>query len=163
MRHTLSILLLLAIARAPNMSAQSSAGSPLEYRNAQYGFCFSLPASWKGYSIITEQWEGAPPGSQSFTRGPKLLIRHPHWTEKDPYEDIPIMVFTHAQWQLVAKEELIVSAAPIGPSELGSNVRYVFALPPRYNFDLATGWQEVDNLIQHKSLRAPCASLTSSQ
>ena len=68
------------------------------------------------------------------------------------------MVFTHAEWKLVTEEKLIVSAAPIGPSELGSNARYTFALPPRYNFDYATGWQEVESLVQHKSFHAPCAT-----
>lgn len=144
------------MAAALCMSVQSLAGSSIEYRNAQFGFCFSLPASWKGYSILIDQWKGSTPGSQDLTHGPRLRIRHPEWTEKDPYEDIPILVFTHAEWMQVAEEKLVVSAAPIGPSELGSNARYVFALPPRYNFDYATGWQEVQSLIQHQSFHAPC-------
>ena len=28
------------------------------YRNTRYGFSFSLPESWQGYSIITDKWEG---------------------------------------------------------------------------------------------------------
>jgi hypothetical protein len=156
-RCTLSILIVLLAAAIFRASAQSDAGPSIEYRNPKYGFCFSLPASWKGYSILSDQWEGdTPPGSQNFIHGPKLRIRHPKWTKENPYEDIPIMLFTHAEWKLVTEEKLIVSAAPIGPSELGSNVKYVFALPPRYNYDFSTGYQEVESLIQHKSLRAPC-------
>ena len=30
------------------------------------------------------------------------------------------------------QEKLAVSAAPIGPSKLGENARFVFALPPRW-------------------------------
>src|SRR5438874_2666292 len=28
------------------------------YHDAQNGFTFSLPASWKGYSVLVQQWEG---------------------------------------------------------------------------------------------------------
>jgi hypothetical protein len=160
--RALSILVLLAIA-ALGVSAQSTAGPSIEYRNAKFGFCFSLPASWKGYSILSDQWEGSTPDSQNVSHGPRVRIRNPKWTEKDPYEDIPILVFTPAEWKLVTEEKLNVSAAPIGPSELGSNARYVFALPPRYNFDYATGWQEVETLLQNKSLHAPCGRHTGGQ
>lgn len=30
----------------------------LLYRNTKYGFTFSLPSSWKGYSIVTSTWSG---------------------------------------------------------------------------------------------------------
>lgn len=161
-KRTLSILFLF-VAATFHASAQGDAAPSIEYRNAHYGFCFSLPASWKGYSIMSDQWDGSTPDSQNVTHGPRLRIRNPKWTEKDPYEDIPILVFTHAEWNLVTQEKLNVSAAPIGPSELGSNARYVFALPPRYNFDYATGWQEVEDLIQRKSLHAPCGMRTNGQ
>jgi hypothetical protein len=161
-RAALSILVLLATAIALKTSAQvNTAGPAIEYRNAQYGFCFSLPGSWKGYSVLAEEWKGSPPDSRSFTKGPLLRIRHPHWTEQDPHEDVPIMVFTHAQWRLVEKEQLIVSAAPFGPSELGRNGRYVFALPPRFDYDFATGREEVEALIRNKSLHAPCGKRAS--
>lgn len=60
------------------------------------------------------------------------------------------MVFTLAQWS----EDLIVSAAPIGPSELARNAHYVFALPPRYNFAFPDGYQEVEAILQAKPLHA---------
>jgi hypothetical protein len=145
--------------------ARAAESPSIEYRNARYGFCFSLPASWKGYSIVTGQWAGSsPPGSQNLTNGPLLRIRHPNWTDQDPYEDIPIMVFTHTQWQLVKSDKLDVSgAAPFPPGELGHNTRYVFALPPRFDYDFITGYQEVESLISHKSLHAPCGRRASSQ
>ena len=30
-------------------------GPPIVYHNAQYDFCFRLPASWKGYTIGATQ------------------------------------------------------------------------------------------------------------
>jgi hypothetical protein len=58
------------------------------------------------------------------------------------------MIFTLQQW----KEDLVVSAAPIGPSELGRNSRYVFALPARYNYAYPDGYKEVEEIIEKKPL-----------
>jgi hypothetical protein len=55
------------------------------------------------------------------------------WTEDNPMQDIPIMVLTLDQWGEVTAEKISVGAAPIPPSELGRNNKYVFALPARYN------------------------------
>ena len=57
------------------------------------------------------------------------------------------MVFTPEQWNLIQKEELAVSAAPIGPSELGQNAKYIFALPARYNYAFPVGFEEVQTII----------------
>lgn len=131
-------------------------GSWILYRNKQYGFCFSLPASWRGYSVVKQQWRGGPPGSGSDHRGPKILIRHPKWTAVEPYEDIPIMIFSLSEWRFVEKEEWVVSTAPFPPTELARNGHYVFALPPRYNYDFAKGYEEVDRLVKGKRLRTTC-------
>jgi len=124
------------------------------YENTQYGFKFSLPNSWKGYSIVTDKWEGRDTKSGNVTEtGPMFSIRHPQWTSATPRQDIPIMVFTIAQWKLILQETLAVSAAPIGPSELGRNSKYVFALPARYNFAYPIGYQEVEQILQNKPLQ----------
>jgi hypothetical protein len=157
-KWTLSILIVLLAAVSFRASAQSNAAPSIEYRNAKYGFCFSLPASWKGYSILSNEEDAKLPRSQKPHHFIELRIRHPKWTEQEPYEDIPILVFTHPDWKLVREEKLNVSAAPFPPSELGRNARYVFALPPRYNYDFSTGYQEVESLIEHKSLHAPCSA-----
>ena len=136
--------------------------TPVEYRNTQYGFTFSLPADWKGYSIVTEKWQGFPistgNASSSTTSaavyGPELLIRNPLWTAKNPRQDIPIMIFTTAQWGLVQQMKLSVGAAPVPPSELGHNSTYVFALPARYNYAFQTGYQEVEKILAGKPLQA---------
>jgi hypothetical protein len=131
--------------------------SCLVYTNTQYGFAFCLPLGWRGFTVDTSQWEGRvlegdTGGPPRIIHGPELFIRHPLWTAANPRQDIPIMVFTHAQWRLVGREALAVSAAPIGPSELGRSRSYVFALPARYNFALLTGWQEVQDILDQHPL-----------
>ncbi|WP_211233479.1 hypothetical protein [Thermicanus aegyptius] len=84
--------------------------------------------------------------------GPQLLIRHPNWTQKNPRQDIPIMVFTHEQWNALQNGDFSVSAAPIGPSKLGSNSVYVFALPARYNYAFQTGFEEVEEILKNNPL-----------
>lgn len=139
-------------------STSSTSSSPVNsilvvYKNSQYGFSFSLPSSWKGYSIVTTKWDGRDTTSSKVTQtGPLYSIRHPLWTSAKPRQDIPIMVFTIPQWKLILKETLAVSAAPIGPSELGRNSEYVFALPARYNFAYPLGYQEVEQILQGKPL-----------
>lgn len=126
------------------------------YSNTEYGFDFTLPISWEGYTIQSEDWQGtALEGDQQGTvveKGTKLMIRHPKWTTDDPRQDIPIMVFTLDQWDQVINEKIAVSAAPLPPSELGRNSSYVFALPARYNFAFPTGYEEVDQIIQSGAL-----------
>lgn len=130
---------------------------PVVYENDTYGFRFYLPETWRGYTIVEEQWQEAAvheDGTGSAQTGPKLLIRNPNWTEEDPYQDIPIMVFTVQQWNAVQSGDLIVSAAPIVPSMLGSNSSYVFAIPPRYNFAFPTGYEEVQDILNGNPFRA---------
>jgi len=126
----------------------------LIYTNTQYSFSFSLPDSWKGYQIIESKWEGNPPGSDTVTeQGPIISIRNPKWTQENPYQDIPIMVFTLEQWDSLQQEAFHIGAAPIGPSELGSNTKYVFALPARYNFSFPTGYEEVEKILEGNPLK----------
>jgi hypothetical protein len=134
---------------------QTPAQTQIVYANTQYGFNFSLPASWKGYTIVTSTWQGdmIEEPSQKLT-GPEISIRHPLWTSANPRQDIPIMIFTPAQWNLIQQERLSLGAAPIGPSELGHNANYYFALPARYNFAFPTGFEEVDQIIAGKPLQA---------
>jgi hypothetical protein len=130
----------------------------ITYSNTQYGFTFTLPKSWENYSIIISQWEGrAISGAQSgqvVETGQIISIRHPLWTAQKPRQDIPIMIFTLAQWDAVKKEEISVGAAPIPPSELGRNSRYVFALPARYNYAFPEGFEEVEGILAKNPLQA---------
>ncbi|TJX59638.1 hypothetical protein E8P77_21065, partial [Soehngenia saccharolytica] len=103
----------------------------ITYNNENYGFNFQLPKSWVGYKIIETKWEGRSiEGTQSgeiVESGTIISIRHPLWTSEEPRQDIPIMIFTLSQWNLIQQEKISVSAAPINPSELGRNNNYVFA------------------------------------
>jgi hypothetical protein len=146
------------LARTSAAQGSQDNDAQVVYRNTEYGFCFSLPATWKGYTIVTEQWTGFPLDHGAGATGPKLLIRHPAWTQENPREDIPVMIFTTAEWKRVkgANASMGVSAAPFPPSELAHNRRYVFALPPRWDFDQLPGVEEAGKLILSKALRAPC-------
>lgn len=146
---------LACVAQTSRPAGAAKAG--VVYRNPAYGFCFALPDDWKGYTIVTERWRGTDfSDGNKVVHGPQLLIRHPGWTRERPYEDIPIMIFTPAEWEKVDKVTMSVSAAPIGPEELAHNNQYVFALPPRWNFDDLAGMEEVDKLVHSGALKAPC-------
>jgi hypothetical protein len=125
-----------------------------------YGFKIRLPETWAGYSIIEEEWEGyalddegnaVEEGSET---GPLVLIRHPEWTGENPRQDIPVMVFTHAQWEALQSGEFHIGAAPMNPIELGRNSDYVFALPARYNYAFPEGYEEVDDIIESGAFEA---------
>jgi hypothetical protein len=124
----------------------------IEYRNVEYGFALTLPESWKGYRVLWSEWDGSvytDDGNVARTlQGPSLVIRHPKWTQENPREDMPIMIYTIAQWN----DDPIVSAAPFGPSELGRNQKYVFALRPRWNYDFSEGWEEAAKILNSDSL-----------
>lgn len=127
------------------------------YRNDQYGFSVKLPETWRGYSVLTGEWTGYPNdsrGNHNTEKGPQVLIRNPQWTSENHWQPIPIMVFTLDQWNALQQGKFLVSAAPVGPAELGRNARYVFALPARYNVTFPMGWEEVDAIMKTHPLRA---------
>ena len=142
-----------------NVSPVNNSPAPVDtsviYTNADYGFTFTLPDDWSGYSIVQNTWTGNPlvPNITVNETGPKLLIRNPKWTSAVHYEDIPIMVFTLAQWKSYVAEDFAVSAAPIQASELARNNNYVFALPPRWDFDYSQGFEEADNIVKTNPIK----------
>ena len=127
------------------------------YKNTQYGFDFTLPVSWNGYTIVTGNWKGVTSGDSQgdkvIASGPIISIRHPLWTSKNPRQDIPIMIFTTDQWKSLQHDKVHIGAAPIGPRELGHNSKYVFALPARYNFAFPTGFEEVETILNSNPLQ----------
>jgi len=138
----------------PTPSAQPET---IEYINNQYGFSFSLPQDWKNFSTVTTTWEGeaiGPQGNYPVEHGPIISLRNPNWTAQNPYQDIPIMVFTLTQWDAMQRDEFHIGAAPVNPSELGRNEQYVFALPARYNYAFPTGWEEVQSILDGHPLHA---------
>jgi hypothetical protein len=127
--------------------------SSITYKSTDYGFTFSLPTSWQGYSIIKDTWTGSPLTKKDKESGPKLLVRNPRWTESIHYEDIPILIFTIPQWNAYLIEDFSISAAPIKATELARNDIYVFALPPRWDYDYSEGYQEAQTIISGNPLK----------
>lgn len=123
------------------------------YENTEYGFTFTLPKSWSDYQIVSDSWEGISEQNNPMEHGPILSIRHPQWSEEKPRQDIPILIFTLTQWSSLEKGEFHIGAAPIGPTILGQNEKYVFALPARYNFAFLEGYEEVENILANHPLQ----------
>lgn len=133
---------------SPINSSSGNANS-IVYQNTQYGFSFSLPGDWKGYSIVSSPWQGtSASGGVNVESGPMISIRNPQWTSAAPTQDIPIMIFTIDQWNSLQQDVFHIGAAPINPSELGRNNTYVFALPARYNYAFPKGYQEVETILK---------------
>jgi hypothetical protein len=125
------------------------------YQNEEFGFNFTLPEGWNNYSLQNDIWKGTSLTEENKEiSGPMLYIRHPEWTKDNPRQDIPIMVFTVEQWNALANAEFSVGAAPIGPSKLGENSTYVFALPARYNYEFLTGFEEVEEILENNPFKA---------
>ena len=146
--------------QASSSTTASSTASETEsivYENTEYGFSFSLPKGWEGYSLVSSEWEGLAAGADSGEKivetGTVISIRDPRWTSETPRQDIPIMVFTLEQWNALQSDEFHIGAAPVGPAELGSNNKYVFALPARYNFAFPEGYEEVESILQGNPLK----------
>ena len=145
-----------SFAASGNEAAQKNDAEPavggIEYSNSKYGFSFSLPGSWKGYTIVMDRWEGNDREKGAEDHGPVVRIRHPEWTKDSPRQDIPIMVFTQAQWDSIEQGNFVFSAAPVRPLELGRNRKFVFALSPSFDEGDAAGGKEVNQILRHGPL-----------
>jgi hypothetical protein len=121
-----------------NGSAQPSE-LPVRYRDRRYHFSFFLPASWKGHSVLVQQWDGQTylPSADKLVvteHGPIMVIRHPQWHADDRYQDIPILVFTRGQWEAHQQGLFSIGAGGI-EEEIAHNSEYVFAISSRFNGD----------------------------
>jgi hypothetical protein len=134
---------------------QEAAGTStdaVEYTNTKYGFRFSLPSGWKGYTVVTEQWEASDTQKGVVERGPMVYIRPPDVTKENPRQDIPIMVFTLTQWESVEHGDYFVGGAAIVPGELGRNRKYAFAVSRRVEDSELAGAKEVNEILQQHPL-----------
>jgi hypothetical protein len=129
-------------------------GLPLRFYNAQYGLIFFMPDSWRGYSVSVQQLEDerySPAEDKQIIVGhtPMITLRNPQWQSNAPYQDIPILVFTHAQWDALHHGELWPSLFAGGVmDELWHSQRFVFAMSSRYNAaDDVRGYKEVAEII----------------
>jgi len=145
-------------APAEEADAGDSAPDETTYNNAEFGFVLKLPESWRGYTIVLDEWEGvALEGDregEATESGPILIVRHPQWTAEHPLQDIPIMVLTLGQWAALEEGRFHIGAAPAGPTELDRNNRYVFVLPARYNYAFPDGYEEVEEILAGDPLQA---------
>jgi hypothetical protein len=128
------------------------AGLPLRYQNAQYGFTFFLPASWQGYSVLSQQWEGqhySPAVDEVVVseHGPTLILRHPQWKESSPYQDIPILVFTRHQWEADKEGNFSIGAGGT-EFEIGHNDEYVFGIHSRFNWVELKGCKDAGHIVE---------------
>lgn len=155
--NNISSLYSLEYDRLVSLNEEPEQRNLITYRNTQYGFKISLPGSWKDYNIVSDKWEGLSAKDSERGRvvetGQIIYIRHPRWTSEEPRQDIPIMVFTLEQWDLLQQEEFHIGAAPMRPKELGRNSRYVFALPARYNYAFPAGYEEVERILESNPLK----------
>jgi len=122
------------------------------YTNDDYEFSLALPNSWQNYSILSEKWSGLDLNGIEQESGDIVHIRHPQWSESNPRQDIPVMIFSETQWNKLQKEEFHIGAAPINPKLLARNKNYFFALPARYNFGFLEGYEEVENILNNNSV-----------
>jgi len=106
-----------------------------KYKNNEYGFEITFPNSWKNYSVEQRVWEGwiidAPSEGPDYS-GTMLIFKNPKLASENNFQGIPIMVITPDIWKLISEEKVAVSTAPIGPTKIGQNEKYIFATPPRY-------------------------------
>src|SRR5882672_1546241 len=143
----------------PNSKHPARTTKAIKYVNTRYGFAFSLPRTWRGYVTVEKTWTDAnnsgPNGDQVLESGPQITIVKPQSTSAKQYQDIYIMVFTHAQWDSLEQGNFVISAASIGPEEIGRNRKYVFAEPPRMiDSDNLCGWEEDVKIMGRHPLHA---------
>ena len=148
-----SIATALLAAGCGSLNAPSHpSGLPLRYHDAQYDFTFFLPASWQGYSVLTQQWEAQTYSAATdkvvvAEHGPMIVLRHPQWKASDPYQDIPILVFTRSQWEAEHQGKFFPYAGGV-IFEMQHNDKYVFGIYSRFNADdTVKGWKEADDFV----------------
>src|SRR6266705_1999661 len=127
---------LLTVSCHSMKTVSQPSGLPVRYHNTQYGLTFFLPASWRGYSVLIQQWD-APLYSADYRTevgselGSTIVLRNPQWKADDHYQDIPIMAFTRSQWVACEQQKFFPHACGV-IGELWHNPKYVFGMWNRY-------------------------------
>jgi hypothetical protein len=142
-RLHISIVTALLASGCANAPTHPSALS-LCYDNKEFGLVVFLPAAWQGYSVLIQQWDSET------GHGPMITLRHPQWKASAPYQDIPILVFTRAQWDFLHQGKLWPSLYAGGVMNvLWHNQTSVFGISSRYNAtDDVKGWNEVVEIVE---------------
>jgi len=130
-------------------------GLPLRYYNSQYDFTFFLPASWRGYSVLIQQWNASQTDSTMPEHGPVIVIRHPQWKINDIYQDIPVRVFTRSQWEADRHGKFAIDAGGF-EEEIEHNREFVFVISSRFNTEELKASKEADDVVtQNRNVNAP--------
>lgn len=147
-------VLLVATCCSTNVS-RSSSSLVVQYHDARYGLTFFLPANWRGYSVSVREVEDQKYSASQdklVTVGytPMITLRHPQWQAGAPYQDIPILIFTRAQWDALHQGELWPAIFAGGMmDELWHSQKFVFAMSSRYNLaDEVSGTKEVADMVE---------------
>src|SRR6185295_7330511 len=151
--HTRSLGCSTAVENANSNAPNHLSDLPIRYHNAKYGFTFFLPASWKGYSVLIQQWESELRSADYQTvigmeHGPMIVLRNPQWKASEPNQDIPIVVFTRSQWELEIKERINIGAGG-SEKEIAHNAKYVFAISTRFDWGELKGFQEAGRIVDY--------------
>ena len=155
----LAIVVLLTTGCGSLNTPNQPSGLPLRYHNAQYDLTFFLPASWRDYSVSVQQLDDerySPTEGRQILVGhtPMITLRHPRWQASTPYQDIPVLAFTRAQWDALHHGKLWPSLFAGGVMvELWHNRGFVFAMSNRYNWGELTGAKEAADIVEQN-----CAS-----
>ena len=137
------------------------AGLPLRYHDAKTGFTFYLPETWRGYSVLHEEWQGTtyvPAKDETVTvaRGPVIVFRHPKWTAGKPYQDMTIVVYTRSQWDGEKQGTFSCTYFAGGTMvELWHNHNYVLAMSTHEGKAELEGWQEVNEIVSQNVQTSP--------
>jgi hypothetical protein len=133
-------------------------GSGVLYHNSEYGLDFSLPESWRGYSVLVQRWESSahkPALDQDVTVGhrPVIVLRNPAWRADDPRQDIPILVFTREQWAADMQDGIYAGGVTY---EISHNGRFVFGIHSRFNWDESVkGTEEAGEIVDRNEAAGP--------
>jgi hypothetical protein len=137
----------------PEETAPDRSHEPrLLYHNTQYDFTFFLPTNWQGYSVLVQQWSGqtylpAADKEVEVDHGPVIVLRNPQWKTDDPWQDIPILVFTRKQWKASQQGQFSIYVDGL-EFEIAHNSKYVFAIWNRFNGDESVkGFREAEGIV----------------
>jgi len=137
----------------PEETAPDRSHEPqLLYHNAQFDFTFSLPTSWQGYSVLSQPWTGQAflPDTDKAVEaehGPTIILRNPQWKAGDPWQDIPILVFTRKQWKAHHQGQFSIYEGGM-VFEISHSSKYVFAIWSRFNGDESIkGFREAEGIV----------------
>ena len=87
-------------------------------------------------------------------RWKRIILPFSEFNQIRSWSDVAQLSFTLEEWNSYKNGNFAVSAAPIDATELARNNFYVFALPPRWDFDYSEGYVEAENILKTSPLKA---------